>query len=501
MKKRIAILLLAVLLAASSSTAALAAPGPLFSDLPEDHWSHQYVADLHRQGVVKGYPDGTFQPLGNVTWGEAFKLILLSIGVDEPGPAQPGQHWAMPYVELALENRLMYSFDPSYLGQVPTRLSVARMTARALDFTDISGPTPYDDCEDGYVVELFEKGIMDGFLNEDGSRSFRPDKPISREEMATIVWRVRNSEPTKGMIRFNNYYIDKLEDVPASPFTGGQFSRDDSNRLVYSGGYFAQGIDVSGHKGIIDWEAVAADGIDFAIIRAGNRAWGTGVLMEDSKFVGNMEGAIAAGLDVGAYYFSNAITVAEAEEEAEAFLARLEPYKEHITYPVVCDWEYLGGNDSRAYGVDGRIITQCIDAFCKKVAEAGYTPMIYFNEYCGYIKMDLSKLTDYQFWFAQYSDAPSCFYDFQFWQYSSKGKVAGIGSAVDMNLCFVPYGKGLVDIPEPGPEETEPVESDPVETAPVETDPADPAPEDSGMETLDTVIIDAPPVPAVPPAR
>ena len=70
-----------------------------------------------------------------------------------------------------------------------------------------------------------------------------------------------------------------------------------------------------------------------------------------------------------------------------------------------------------------------------------------------------------------------------------------------MNLCFVPYGKGLVDIPEPGPEETEPVESDPVETAPVETDPADPAPEDSGTEALGRVIIDAPPVPAVPPAR
>ena len=102
--------------------------------------------------------------------------------------------------------------------------------------------------------------------------------------------------------------------------------------------------------------------------------------MEDSKFVGNMEGAIAAGLDVGAYYFyllpgdglvgaegPGAVLVEEAVhdpllkqlhhvagEEAEAFLARLEPYKEHITYPVVCDWEYLGGNDSRAYGVDGR---------------------------------------------------------------------------------------------------------------------------------------------------
>ena len=303
--------------------------------------------------------------------------------------------------------------------------------------------------------------------------------------------------------RFGDRTLTALEGMPLNPYDRSAFTVDDQGRLTYEkdGKRAKTGVDVSIYQGEVDWPAVAADGIDFAIIRAGNRAWGTGVLMEDSKFVGNMEGAIAAGLDVGAYYFSNAITVAEAEEEAEAFLARLEPYKEHITYPVVCDWEYLGGNDSRAYGVDGRIITQCIDAFCKKVAEAGYTPMIYFNEYCGYIKMDLSKLTDYQFWFAQYSDAPSCFYDFQFWQYSSKGKVAGIGSAVDMNLCFVPYGKGLVDIPEPGPEETEPVESDPVETAPVETDPADPAPEDSGTEALGTVIIDAPPVPAVPPAR
>ena len=499
MKKRIAILLLAVLLAATSSTTALAAPGPLFSDLPEDRWSHQYVSDLYRQGVVNGYPDGTFQPFGSVTYGEAFKLILLSIGVEEPAPAPTGEHWAMPYVELALDNRLMYSFNDAYLNAVPTRLTVARMTARALDLTDISGPSPYADCEDGYVVELYEKGIMDGFLSEDGVRTFQPDKPISREELAAIVWRVRNANLEDTMIRFNNYYIDKLEGVPASSFTSSQFSRDDRGRISYSGGYFAHGIDVSGHKGIIDWEAVAADGIDFAIIRAGNRAWGSGVLMEDSKFEGNMQGAIAAGLDVGAYYFSNAITVAEAEEEADAFLARLEPYQEYITYPVVCDWEYLGGNESRAYGVDARIITQCIDAFCKKVAAAGYTPMVYFNEYCGYVKMDLSKLTQYQFWFAEYTNSPSCMYHFQFWQYSSKGKVAGIGSDVDMNLCFVPFGQGTGENPEPGPEETEPVETGPVETEPAETDPAETPPaETAPVETSPAETIPVEPEPTVP---
>ena len=114
------------------------------------------MADLHRQGVVKGYPDGTFQPLGNVTWGEAFKLILLAVGCEEP-ENDPDLHWAQPYIQLALDNVLVYSFDEGSLDEPPTRLSVARMAARALDLTDISGESPYEDCQDGYVVELFEK--------------------------------------------------------------------------------------------------------------------------------------------------------------------------------------------------------------------------------------------------------------------------------------------------------------------------------------------------------
>ena len=118
------------------------------------------------------------------------------------------------------------------------------------------------------------------------------------------------------------------------------------------------------------------------------------------------------------------------------------PYREHVTYPVVCDWEFLGGAQSRAYGVDAKIITECVDAFCRRVAEAGYQPMFYFNTYCGYVKFDLSRLTQYPFWFAEYASTPSCIYNFQMWQYSSSGKVAGISSDVDMDLCFVPYGSG-----------------------------------------------------------
>ena len=466
MKKRVAIFLMAVLMAVTIMPAACAsgsggtAKSP-FTDVAAHEWYYSYVVELSGQGVIEGYGDGTLRPKESVTWGEAFKLILLSIGCGEPERV-PGEHWAYPYIQMALDEQLVYSFDSRCLDDVPTRLEVARMTARALDLTGIAGKSPYDDCADGYAVELYEKGIMEGSVDKDGVRHFLPNQPVDRKEMFAVVWRLRNIDVTKGMFRFSNYWLDVLDGVELSPFTAKQFGRDANGRATYSGGEYLQGIDVSGHKQDIDWKAVAGDGIDFAIIRAGNRLYGrngTGAVCEDSYFHRNMQGALDAGLDVGAYFFSNAITVEEAWEEADLLISMLEPYKDRVTYPVVCDWEYLGGKESRAYGVDAQVITECIAAFCDRVAQAGYTPMIYFNGYCGYVKMDLSRLTQYQFWYAEYASAPSCIYNFQMWQYSAKGKVAGISSDVDMDLCFVPYGSGAQqpgtdwDSP-PGPEPT-----------------------------------------------
>ena len=158
MKKRIAVLFLALVLAASSSTTALAAEASPFTDLHPEHWAYPYVSALHQSGVVGGYPDGTFQGENDVTWGEVFKLLLLAVGVEEP-ERDPEKHWAYPYIQLALDNRLVYAFLEEYLDAAPARLDVARMAARALDLTDISGESPYTDCADGYVVELFERAL------------------------------------------------------------------------------------------------------------------------------------------------------------------------------------------------------------------------------------------------------------------------------------------------------------------------------------------------------
>ena len=321
MKKRIAVLARAALMAASFSTAALAAPAPApglspFVDLAAEHWSYPYVYELYAQGVVAGDPEGTFRGEDPVTWGETFKLILLAIGEEDP-EREPGQHWAWCYIQPALDNRLVWSFNGEHLDQVPTRQDVARMAARALDLTDISGDSPYADCDDGYVVELFEKGIMEGTVEEDGLRYFYPDQPITREEMSTIIWRMMNVDVTQGMFRHSNYWLDMLDSVPLTTFSDSQFGKDDKGRVTYSGGYFTRGIDVSGHKQEIDWNAVAKDGIDFAIIRAGNRLYGkdsSAAICDDSWFDRNMQGAIAAGMDVGAYFFCSAFTVVEALE-------------------------------------------------------------------------------------------------------------------------------------------------------------------------------------------
>ena len=195
------------------------------------------------------------------------------------------------------------------------------------------------------------------------------------------------------------------------------------------------GVDVSSYQGDIDWARVKADGVDFAILRVGGRGYTEGGLYADTKFEQNLQGALDAGLEVGVYFFSQAITVEEAEEEARFVLDKIRGYA--LTGPVVFDWEALGKSEARTYGLDTDTLCRCALAFCELVEEAGYTPMIYLTSYAGYVKYDLSRVMDYPFWFAEYDKAaPTFYYHFQMWQYTSKGSVDGIQGNVDMNLWF-----------------------------------------------------------------
>lgn len=200
------------------------------------------------------------------------------------------------------------------------------------------------------------------------------------------------------------------------------------------------GIDVSKHNGDIDWSKVKASGIDFAILRAGNRGYGNeGKLLADDSFEKNATAATENGISIGAYIFSEAITVEEAIEEAELVLSLIEPYD--ITYPVIIDIEEIQNDDGRNEALSPAELTDVVLAFCNRIKEAGYTPMIYCN-LKGFIGMlEFERLEGIEKWYAYYGNELYFPYDVSMWQYSSTGKVDGITGDVDLNISFKNYAE------------------------------------------------------------
>ncbi len=196
-----------------------------------------------------------------------------------------------------------------------------------------------------------------------------------------------------------------------------------------------KGIDVSKHQGTIDWQMVAQDGVEFAFIRVGFRGYETGKLVEDEFFEANITGAIAAGIKVGVYFYSQAVDETEVREEAEFVLEKIAPYK--IDCPVVFDVEKAAGN-GRMNGITVEERTGLTQLFCTIIENAGYRPMIYYNMEMGALMLGLEALEDYDKWFAAYSDRFYYPYAYKIWQYSQNGTVQGINGDVDLNISFGP---------------------------------------------------------------
>ncbi len=196
------------------------------------------------------------------------------------------------------------------------------------------------------------------------------------------------------------------------------------------------GIDVSEFQGEeIDWKQVKASGVEFVIIRLGYRAYGeSGALVMDAMYEENIKGALKAGLDVGVYFFSQAISAAEAVEEAEFVLKHLASYE--IAGPVVYDTEEIKWDTARTDDNTTEEFTNYCKVFCDTVEQAGYDAMIYSNMKWMAFTLDMEQLKEYDFWYADYYEIPQCPYDYEIWQYSESGTVPGINANVDLNLWF-----------------------------------------------------------------
>lgn len=270
--------------------------------------------------------------------------------------------------------------------------------------------------EDEQILEQLKQTINEGGSMLETFRSLYPDE---------ILFAFGNE------IRF----FDRNEKLKQNSYVPENLTVTENGLCYVQDGQIIskKGIDVSYHQGEIDWEAVSGDGVEFAFLRAGYRGYESGKMVTDECFEDNVKGALANGIPVGVYFFSQSVSEQEAVEEAEFVLDLIAPYR--VTGPIVYDAEKIDGA-SRTSNLTKEERTDMAIAFCETVKEAGYEPMIYLNPYAAFYMMDLERLERYPKWFAHYGTDMYYPYEYDIWQYTESGRVAGIRGDVDVNLSF-----------------------------------------------------------------
>ena len=259
------------------------------------------------------------------------------------------------------------------------------------------------------------------------------------EEVTEIVETVQPQILNFVDIKGNWYQTEILENVRKHNYNWNYLTNDEHG-IAYEGDpnyTIRKGIDVSDWQGTIDWKQVADAGYEFAILRLGYRGYGTkGTMKMDNTFYYNIQNAQKYGIDVGVYFFAQAVNEAEAIEEANYVLNALKGYE--LQLPIVYDPELISHTKARTDNVTGEQFTKNTIAFCEAVKAAGYTPMVYSNMVWEATLFDMTQLQAYNFWYADYEKLPQTPYAFCFWQYSDQGRVPGIKGNVDLNVQFIP---------------------------------------------------------------
>lgn len=293
--------------------------------------------------------------------------------------------------------------------------------------TEVEDGVIPDEPEEGVEYFTEESSETVTLLNGDGTPvDGYQITAIAATETVTIPigWREENDK--------TYYYDTQGQKVTGLKQIDGKLYYFDDDGVKAS----SLGVDVSYFNGQIDWEAVKAQGIDFVIVRLAGRTWGSGILFEDTS--GHLEAARAAGLKVGAYVYSAAVTTDEAVEEASLAVELLGGAP--LDLPLYIDLEFSGEYpNGRADRLNAQQRTEIAQAFCATVANAGYTPGVYAGQNFFYESINFSALMDYRIWLASYTveqRLPSFRHRYDLWQCTSTAAVDGIGSGVDLNVVF-----------------------------------------------------------------
>ena len=197
------------------------------------------------------------------------------------------------------------------------------------------------------------------------------------------------------------------------------------------------GVDISKVQDYVDFIELRRAGIDFVMIKLGQRGYSSGELSLDEYFADNMRRAAEAGLDIGVYFFSQAITLEEAEEEAQFVIDALAEYE--LQYPVAFYMDTIDNEVARIDSLDKMQRTNIALKFMEIIKENGYFPMIYGDKEWLIQKLSLGSMIGYDVWLSQEADIPDYPYQFVMWQYTTQGSIAGIAGNANLNICFIDY--------------------------------------------------------------
>ncbi|WP_312940101.1 GH25 family lysozyme [Oscillibacter sp.] len=454
-----------------------------FNDTKGAYWEDA-ILRLHAAGVYLG-TDGAARLTANITRQQAITMVGRAFQVTESQTALP--YTDAENIEIYATGYLSAMAERGYITDVRadnrfrptepiTRAELVNLLNNMIDtLIQNSGDYSADslgtlmvNAADGAILKnmsikgdlIIAPGVTGGVVLQDvtisGTVRNLGSAPV--DQYATTPVEVpETTVPTENVPDLNwNYITDrngkKIPDysgVPVNPFGQGSFYWNNAGRLVYSGTDFTTrfGIDVSAYQNraisgnSIDWNAARNDGVEFAFVRIGFRGTSSGTLNKDAFYERNIDGAMAAGIDTGVYFFSQAITVAEAVEEANYIISLLGGRS--LTGPVAYDWE-MHDSTYRVYGTSAAMATACAKAFSETIEAAGYRAMVYTSSYVAYNKFDLSILSGYPMWYPEYKSAestalyPQLYYRPDYWQFTSKGCVAGLAGNVDCNLQFIP---------------------------------------------------------------
>lgn len=329
-------------------------------------------------------------------------------------------------------------------------LSETTLETEAALETGIQIESVFETDDAAYVNSLLEKlkeKYSTMYINNDGYFEYTDENglvhtydPYDPELYKNLIENDNVPDEYNTSSDINQYNADSSS-TTVSPFTNKTYTHENhvSNKIV------RHGIDVSKYQGDIDWEKAKKAGVYFAFIRVGYRGYGDdGKIAGDEYAKENIKEAHDAGIKVGVYFFSQAITEPEASEEAEYCIKFLKDnnLKDYISLPVVIDYEYTSGDTKgrlEKADLSKSKHQKICDRFVQDVRDEGYKGGIYANY--SMLKNDMNPTSSSiysktYYWIARYNNTTGYDDDYRFWQYSSQGKVSGISGRVDCNFWY-----------------------------------------------------------------